>query len=65
MVRSFLDVNVKHWNGWLTAKNILELENIQIRCYKLILKKKYQTYNNALKIFELERLSKQREALCL
>ena len=65
MVRSLLEVNVELWNGRLTAKNILELENIQIRCFKLILKKKYQTYNNALQFFELERLSKRREALCL
>ena len=65
MVRSLLEVNVELWNGRLTAKNILELENIQIRCFKLILKKKYQTYNNSLKFFELERLSKRREVLCL
>ena len=48
-VRSLLEVNVELWNGRLTAKNILELENIQIHCFKLILKNRYQTYNEALK----------------
>ena len=38
MVRSLLEVNVELWNDRLTAKNILELENIQIKCFKLILK---------------------------
>ena len=44
MVRSLLEVNVEIWNGRLTAKNVLDLEKIQIRCFKLILKNKYQTY---------------------
>ena len=65
MVRSLLEVNVEIWNGRLTAKNVLDLEKIQIRCFKLILKNKYQTYNEALTFFELDRLSTRRESLCL
>ena len=41
MVRSLLEVNVEIWNGRLTAKNVGELEKIQIRCFKLILKNKH------------------------
>ena len=65
MVRSLLEVNVEIWNGRLTAKNVLDLEKIQIRSFKIILKNKYCTYNAALDTFELERLSSRREALCL
>ena len=65
MVWSLLEVNVEIWNGRLTAKNVLDLEKIQIRCFKLILKNKYRTYNEALAFFELERLSARRESLCL
>ena len=65
MVRSLLEINVEIWNGRLTAKNVLDLEKIQIRCFKIILKKKYCSYNAALELFELERLSSRREALCL
>ena len=65
MVRSLLEVNVEIWNGRLTAKNVLDLEKIQIRCFKIILKNKYCSYNAALELFELERLSSRRGALCL
>ena len=65
MVRSLLEINVEIWNGRLTAKNVLDLENIQIRCFKIILKNKYRSYHTALELFELERLSTRRESLCL
>ena len=64
-IRSLLEQSCTVWNSGLTEENVQDLERVQKSALKNILQEKYSTYENALKILELESLSERREYLCL
>ena len=64
-VRSLLEQSCTVWHIGLTEENSTDLERIQKSALKLILKSSYQTYQNALKILDLQTLKNRRENLCL
>ena len=49
----------------MTEENIHDLERIQKSACKLILQDSYKSYDNALKLLDLENLEDRRESLCL
>ena len=65
MVRSILEVNVEVWNGRLNKRNVHDLERLQAKCLRIILRKKYTSYELALKQLKLETLEERRKKLCL
>ena len=64
-IRSLLEQLCTVWNSGLTEENIHDLERIQKSACKLILQDSYKSYDNALKLLDLENLEDRRESLCL
>ena len=64
-IRSLLEQSCTVWNSGLTEENITDLERIQKTACKLILQESYQSYENALKVLDLENLEERRETLCI
>ena len=64
-IRSHLEKSCTVWHSGLTEENSNDLERIQKSALKLILKKQYTTYQNALNLLQLENLKNRRESLCL
>ena len=53
------------WHSSLTEGNREDLERVQKAAVKIILKKSYSTYKEALKTLKLETLDMRRTRLCL
>ena len=53
------------WHSGLTNENAEDLERIQKNALKIILQEEYKSYENALKVLDLEKLDERREKLCL
>ena len=64
-IRSILEQSCTVWNSGLTEENAKDIERVQKSALKLILAEKYQNYENALNILELETLASRRKTLCL
>ena len=64
-VRSHLEQSCTVWHSGLTEENSNDLERVQKSALKLILKNSYETYENALKILQLDSLKQRRKILCL
>ena len=64
-IRSILEQSCTVWNSGLTEENARDIERVQKSALKLILAEKYQNYENALNILELETLEDRRKNLCL
>ena len=64
-IRSILEQSCTVWNSGLTEENVKDIERVQKSALKLILAEKYQNYENALNILELETLASRRKTLCL
>ena len=64
-IRSILEQSCTVWNSGLTEENAKDIERVQKSALKLILAEKYQNYENALNILELETLEDRRKNLCL
>ena len=64
-IRSLLEQSCNVWHSSLTLQNKNDLERVQKVAVKLILKDKYQDYQTALNILDLETLKDRREELCL
>ena len=62
-IRSILEQSSNVWHTSLTSENEQNLERIQKTAFKLILKDKYQTYENACKILDMEDLKTRRQNL--
>ena len=65
MVRSLLEVNVPVWNGRLSTKDIEQIEQIQKKCFKIILKGNYLSYDLAKITLSLDSLEDRRLSLSL
>ena len=63
-IRSVLEQSAVVWHTSLTTENISDLERVQKSAIKIILKNRYQDYQNALQILDLEDLVQRRNNLC-
>ena len=63
-IRSLLEQSCTVWHSGLTAQNTEDLERIQKTSLKIILKENYLSYEQALKVLDLETLNVRRENLC-
>ena len=63
-IRSILEQNATVWHSSLTNENQEDLERVQKSAFKVILKQKYKSYNEACIILNLEPLYKRRQELC-
>ena len=62
--RSVLEQSCVVWHSSLTKENTNDLERCQKTFTKLVLKDKYQNYENALLILNLDSLESRRQVLC-
>ena len=63
-IRSKLETSAVVWHSSLSDKNRRDLERVQKSAMKVILKNHYSTYEDALKILNIDTLDKRREILC-
>ena len=63
-IRSVVETSAVVWHSSLTQGQILEIERVQKVALRIILKGDYISYENALKITSLPRLSDRRTQLC-
>ena len=64
-IRSKLETSAVVWHSSLSDKNRRDLERVQKSALKIILKNHYTSYEDALKILNMETLDKRREMLCM
>ena len=64
-VRSILELAVPVWSSGLTLEQSVIIERVQKSSLSAILGSDYISYDNALKITKLERLSVRRKKICL
>ena len=64
-IRSLLEQSATLWHSSLTKENEEDLERVQKNAFRNILQDKYETYQNAMNILDMEKLSDRREELCL
>ena len=64
-IRSRLEYSCELWHSSLSKNNESDIERVQKSAIKVILKDKYGSYKNALKVLGLETLYDRRERLCL
>ena len=64
-VRSILEQSATVWHSSLTDENKNDLERVQKTALKVILGDSYMSYENALKILDIETLNDRRIDLCL
>ena len=64
-VRSILEQSAVVWHSSLTSQNKRDLERVQKAAVRVILKDKYTTYKQGLKVLKSDTLEKRRELLCL
>ena len=63
-IRSVLESSAVVWHSSLTVGQELELERVQKVALKIILKERYESYDNALKLCALPSLKDRRIQLC-
>ena len=63
--RSILEFGAPAWHGALTKNERYDIERVQKVALHVILGNKYDNYENALKLANLETLEKRRNKLCL
>ena len=64
-IRSILEFAAVVGHSGLSQENILDIERVQKSAYAIILGKEYESYENALYVLNLEKLSTRRQTLCL
>ena len=64
-IRSVLEYAVPVWNSSLTGENVADLERIQKTFLHISLGDNYKSYNSALKVSGLDKLSHRRRKICL
>ena len=64
-IRSMLELNSNVWHSSLTEENEQDLERVQKTAFKIILGKKYTTYQNAQNVLSLNSLKNRRKQLAL
>jgi len=64
-IRSLLEQNVAVWSSSITQEDVSDIERVQKVALKIILKGRYENYDQALKATGLQYLSERRSILCL
>ena len=64
-IRSLLEQSSNVWHSSLSVENKTDLERVLKVALKIILKEKYQNYQNALNHLEFDTQKDRREQLCL
>ena len=64
-LRSILEQSCVVWHTSITVEEITDLERVQKVACKIILKDRYDNYEQALNYLNLDKLSKRRDDLCL
>ena len=64
-VRSLLELAVPVWNSNITLEQAIQIERLQKSALSIILGSEYRSYENALEITGLKRLSTRREQICI
>ena len=64
-IRSILETSCVVWHSSITLKQRAMLERLQKCAFRVILKNNYESYENALKVMNMDTLDKRREKLCL
>ncbi|XP_072037647.1 uncharacterized protein [Amphiura filiformis] len=64
-IRPLVEYSDVIWHSTLTSKQAIKLENIQKRALRIILGSNYVSYDNALVVCNLDKLSDRREQHCL
>ena len=64
-VRSKLEQSAVVWHSSLSKKNENDIERVQKAALRIIMKKKYNSYEDALTTLKLKSLKDRREHLCL
>ena len=64
-VRSRVETSVAVWHSGLTKSNKEMIERIQRQSMKVIFRKQYSSYENAVKMAKMDTLDVRREKLCL
>ena len=62
-IRSILEQSSNVWHSSLSKDNENNLERVQKACLKIILKEKYENYENACNILEIDDLKTRRQKL--
>ena len=64
-IRSLLELAVPVWTFGLTLEQSLEIERVQKAAISVILGLQYNTYDEALNLTKLKRLSCRRRKICM
>ena len=64
-IRSLLETSCVVWHSSITLKQRAMLERLQKCAFRVILKNSYESYENALKVMNMETLDARREKLCM
>ena len=64
-IRFILEFAAVVWHSGLSQENIGDIERVQKSACAIILGKEYESYENALYVLNLEKLSARRQTLCL
>ena len=64
-IRSVLEFGTPVWNSGLTKQEVEDIERVQKSFLRIILGPAYNSYENALKVTELDKLETRRTSLCI
>jgi hypothetical protein len=64
-IRSILEQSCVVWHPAITVEEEMDLERVQKVALRIILRNRYDCYENALQLTKLQKLSDRRESLCL
>ena len=64
-IRSILEQSCTIWHSSLTQEDRVALERVQKNAFRNILQERYESYENALKLLNMETLHERREKLLL
>ena len=64
-IRSLLEQSCVVWHSGLTAEQCADLERVQKSALRIMLQEKYENYQNALNILQMDTLFQRREFLTL
>ena len=64
-VRSILEQSCAVWNSSLTMQNSNDLERVQKAAVRIMLGDKFENYEEALEVVNLQKLTERRNELCL
>ena len=65
ILRIILEHSAPVWHSSLSEENRKDLERVQKTALKIILGNKFKSYDNALKILDLQTLEERRTELCI